>query len=449
MDLSYWLNVTLFKMGFWLTWALIPIVVEILPALFSAIGLIVRQFRQKKLEMPDKMPMISLVVPVYNSEETLFRCIQSIHDSTYPTELIQVILADNQSTDNSFEVFDRAHNHYNDLNMQLIHTEQGKAKALNSAIYGCIGTYIINIDSDGVLEKHALMNMVLRFENDYDIAAQTGTILPQRDMIMNDENSGWFKRLLRKNEYFEYAQAFLSGRTIEAQNNQLFTMSGAFSAFRKEALLSTFMYNTNTIGEDTDMTFQIRERLKRKVAICTDAIFYIEPIAGFHELYTQRQRWQRGELEVIHEYAQHAKLHDFFTNFLIRREMIDHTFLFPKMIWMFASIALLFFRYSAIMMGMSYFIIYLLYVFVGFLNFICVKLLLKDFSDENSFYGSLWWVTFTLPLYNFVLSWIRFIGILNSMTETSSWNSEKFGDEMDSAQEILENDYNWVKHKRG
>lgn len=445
--MSYWLNLTLFKMGFWLTWALIPIAVEIIPAFISGIQLFFKTLRKKQLTMPDKMPFISLIVPVYNSEETLFNCIRSIHDSTYPTELVQVILADNQSTDNSFGVYADAQNKFSDMNMQLIHTGRGKASALNVAIYASIGTYIINIDSDGILEKNALMNMVLQFENNYAVAALTGTILPQRQMIKAQKS--WWLKLLQHNEYFEYAQAFLSGRTIESKNNQLFTMSGAFSAFRKEALLNTFMYNTDTIGEDTDMTFQIRDKLKRKVGICASAIFYIEPIPSLGNLYTQRQRWQRGELEVLQQHRQDIKMRNFFNDFLIRRMMIDHTFLFPKIIWIFASIALLFFHYSAIMMAMSYVAIYLLYILVGMLNFVCVRLLLHDFPEENKFYAHQWWVVLTQPLYNFICSWIRFVGTINGMTELSVWNSERFDQEAKSIGSVVRGDLNDLKKRGG
>src|SRR5699024_1924797 len=109
-----------------------------------------------------------------------------------------------------------------------------------------------------------------------DLAALTGTILTQRHQIKQTPKR-WL-RFLQKTEYFEYAQAFLSGRTIESNKNELFTMSGAFSAFRKSTLVDTFMYNTDTVGEDTDMTFQVRQRLKQKVMLCADAIFYIEPL---------------------------------------------------------------------------------------------------------------------------------------------------------------------------
>ncbi|KRL00988.1 glycosyltransferase [Liquorilactobacillus capillatus DSM 19910] len=432
-------------MGFWITWALIPVVVEILPAFFASIWLIMRHWHRVKLPVPEKLPVISLIIPVYNSEGTLFNCIRSINESTYPAELIQIILADNQSTDHSFDAFERAQNEFKKLNMSVINTEQGKAKALNSAIYSSIGNYIINIDSDGILEKNALMNMVLRFENEPELAALTGTILPQKEMIKTARKK-WLK-LLQHNEYFEYAQAFLSGRVIESRSNQLFTMSGAFSAFRKDTLLQTFLYNTGTIGEDTDMTFQMRDRLKNKVAICSDAIFYIEPIDDLNTLYLQRQRWQTGELEVVDQNTADLQLKGFFKNFLVRRMMLDHTFLFPKLIWLAASVVLLFLGYSWIILLLSYVLIYFLYVVVSLLNYLCVVLLLRAFPAERKFFKSSWWVILTLPFYNFICSWFRLIGTLNSMTRKSSWNTINFSQELKKLWTLFLADLKMIKNK--
>jgi len=444
---NYFINLTLTQMGFWITWALIPIVVEIIPSLISAFHLMRQSRHMKDLSAPAKLPFISIIVPVYNSEDTLFACLQSINDSTYPNDSMQIVLADNQSTDDSFSSFARAQNHFN-LNMQFIQTDQGKAKALNGAIYQCIGTYIVNIDSDGVLEQNALMNMVLHFENDIDLAAMTGTILTQRYQIKRTK--GRWLRFLQKTEYFEYAQAFLSGRTIESDNNELFTMSGAFSAFRKDTLLDTFMYNTDTVGEDTDMTFQVRQRLKRKVMLCADAIFYIEPLSGLEQLYKQRQRWIRGELEVSKQYMhQNAQLGQFFKNFLVRRMIIDHTFVFPKMIWMFASIVLLFFRYSPVVLGLSYIVIYLLYVFVSLVNYVSVGRLLTKFTNERKFYHSISWVVWSLPLYNFFVSWIRLVGVINSMSLPGVWNTATFSTETHEAKHVVHHDVHYLRSKKG
>ncbi|MCJ8182274.1 putative glycosyltransferase, exosortase G system-associated [Lactiplantibacillus pentosus] len=440
----YWLNLALTRMGFWITWALIPIVVEIIPSIVSTAKLMHRQRRMPKLKAPQKWPWVTIIVPVYNSEDTLFDCIRSIDRQTYPKQAMQIILANNQSTDDSFGAYARAQDAFPNLFLRYVNTDKGKARALNAAIYESIGSYVINIDSDGLLEPNAVKNMVLRFESDNSIAAMTGAVLPQRQLVQ--QVSGWWHRLLAKNEYYEYAQAFLSGRTIESFRDQLFTMSGAFSAFRREVLMETFLYDTDTIGEDTDMTFQIRTRLGKKVVICANAIFYVEPISGFAELYTQRQRWQRGELEVAQNYmAQTASLRGFFKDFLVRRIMIDHTFTFPRMIWTFATLVLIAFGYSTLVVGLSYLLIYGLYVLVGVINFISVGILLKPYPAERRFYLRLWWLTLTLPIYMFLTGWIRLVGVINAMTTHATWRMRGFSEEWHQLIAVLRDDRQTVR----
>ncbi|WP_430611718.1 TIGR03111 family XrtG-associated glycosyltransferase [Enterococcus sp. DIV0876] len=444
--MDYLLNLTLTQMGFWLTWLLIPLLVEIIPGIYSTCYLFVKKFQKKQLDIPEKLPFISVIVPVYNSAATLYDCIRSIDASTYPNENIQVLLADNGSTDDSFAVFNEAHNQFNQLNMHWIRTEKGKAQALNSAIYESIGTYIINIDSDGCLSPTALMNMVLKFENDYSISAMSGTVLTQEEAIKNTKSP--LIRWLQKSEYIEYAQSFLAGRSVEALTNQLFTMAGAFSGFRKEVLINTYLYNTDTLGEDTDMTFQIRHRLKEKVSLCENAIFYVEPVQSFDELYIQRQRWQRGEMEVAKAFSdEQVGLGHFFKNFLVRRLIIDHTFIFPKMIWLFASVVLLFFGYTAKILLLSYVLIYLLYFFDSLLKFISISLLLKSFKSDQRFYLKLWRQVITFPLYNFLVSWFRLIGIINGITSPAKWNTTSFSKEMTQIKETITHDITKIRKK--
>ena len=132
---------------------------------------------------------------------------------------------------------------------------------------------------------------------------------------------------------------------------------------------------------------------------------------------------------------------------MVRRLLIDHTFLFPRMIWLCASVVLLFFRYSPIMMGMSYFIIYLLYILVEILNYICVIQLLEDFPNDQTFYKKQWWVTLTLPFYNFICAGIRLIGVINSMTTTAGWNSIPFKEEWNKVTTIVKNDFRMKEKK--
>lgn len=430
--IEYLVHLSLTEMGFWISWTLIPILVEIVPSVISTFKLIIKTIKLKNHQAsriyPEVKPFVSIIVPIYNSQGTLYKCIKSIAESSYPHKNIQIILVDNQPGGNKecFEIFDNVHNNeFSHLNMTYMRTASGKAQALNTAIYECIGTYIINIDSDGILEHNAISNLILKYENDSNIAAMTGVILTQKEMIKS-ENS-LYKKILQKNEYYEYAQAFLTGRTKETEKNHLFTMAGAFSSFRKETLISTFLYDIDTVGEDTDMTFQIRINKKQKIDICEDALFFVDPIDSLDTLYIQRQRWQRGQLEVVANYMRKQNhIVNFFKDFLIRRMIIDHTFIFPKMIWVFASFILVEFGYSYKIIIISYGIIYLLYFLVSFLNFICTTIYLRKFHEEMSFYISNIWCLITLPLYTFVCSWIRLIGVLNTITMPAEWNSKKF-----------------------
>ncbi|MEN2370315.1 TIGR03111 family XrtG-associated glycosyltransferase, partial [Leuconostoc lactis] len=286
---------------------------EIIPAIHGA-WVIKRSAKKRHLVVPiKKLPMISIVLPVYNSQDTLYQCIAAINASNYPKHLIQIIVVNNQSTDQSFAVYKQAKSDFPDLRMQWMSTDQGKARALNAAIFHCLGQYVINVDTDGLLEPEALRNLMLYFHNNPSVDAATGTVLTQKRTVAATKNN-WLK-LLRNNEYFEYAQSFLVGRSIENYWNQLFTLSGAFSAFRREALIQTFMYNVETVSEDTEMTFQLRFRFGKRIGFAVNSLFYVEPISGCDELYLQRQRWQRGQIEVVQKFM-HDKLNirQFFSN---------------------------------------------------------------------------------------------------------------------------------------
>lgn len=125
----------IFNMGFWLTWLLIPIVFEILPTSWHFLTLMKQGYTKKDIIIPEKLPMISVILPVYNSSKILYACIASIHNSTYPNQLIQVIVANNHSTDTSFDEYSRAQQAFSDLRIQWMNTNKGKSQALNAAIY--------------------------------------------------------------------------------------------------------------------------------------------------------------------------------------------------------------------------------------------------------------------------------------------------------------------------
>ncbi|MBQ9865389.1 MAG: putative glycosyltransferase, exosortase G system-associated [Lachnospiraceae bacterium] len=414
---------------FWGAWIIIPVIMETIPSVGGFLLLVFRRFKMARTyKRPALYPEISIIIPVYNSQDTLDACIRSVGCGTYPADRIRIFLVNNRGKDNSFNVFKQAQEKYPKLRMQWLNAEQGKSRALNLALYNSEGKYIINLDSDGVLEPHALMNLVDKFEANPKINCMTGAVLTTPSMI--EDYPAGPQRLLRKLEFMEYGQAFLAGRSFASETNSLYTLSGAFSAFRKSVILKSRMYNTNTICEDTHITFQMRYIQKEKVEICENAIFFVDPIEGFNKLYTQRQRWQRGSLEVAKQFLNEKG--NFGKNFLdvsVNTLLYDHTFAFPRLIWYLAMFCLLLMNYSAKMILLSTGFIFAVYILVGLLYFLTVSVFLKDFDELGRYYRKNWWVVLLLPFFNFMVFFIRMAGIVNSIGTDSAWKTNNLSDE--------------------
>ena len=421
---------------------------EIVPSLGSVFVLIKKHIFHKEIIKPAIDPEISLIIPIYNSMDTLEQCIRSIDESDYPDERIRIFLVNNQGQDDSFQVFCDCQQKYPQLQMQWLNAKQGKSKALNMALFNSEGKYIIHIDSDGLLERSALRNMVYRFEADQTIECMTGVILADPKQVQ--AYPPVLPRILRKVEFMEYAQAFLAGRNYSAEVNAVYTLSGAFSAFRKSAVLKSQLYNTDTICEDTQITFQMKYLQKTKVGICEDAIFFVDPIEDMDKLYTQRQRWQRGSLEVSHLFLKDKlKARNMLTNVGVRTLLYDHTFAFPRMIWYLALICLLCMNYSFAQIGYSTLFLYGLYVLIGVFYYISTVGFLKNFKEIRKYYAKQWYVIPVLPIFNLMVFFIRFAGVINSINTDSAWKTRNFTQEKESFVQTVAKDFSVVGHFLG
>lgn len=425
---------------FWLGWILIPVIMELIPVCFNFLILMKRRIFRKKYQELEFFPEISLIIPIYNSAASIERCLKSVYESDYDLSKIRIMLVDNGSVDESYAVYCMCRQKWSQLNMTWETSAQGKAKALNKALYNSDGKYILHIDSDGVLHPKAIRNIVTMFENELDVHCLTGTVLTNMELI--ESTSQHKMKILRRVEFFEYCQSFLGGRNFQSEFNSIFTLSGAFSAFRISAILKSQMYNTQTVCEDTHITFQIRENLKKKIKLCDNAIFYVDPIEDIDRLYTQRQRWQKGELEVIHMFDE--KMHmvsGFLSNFVLRLLVYDHTFAFPRMIWYFALIFLSVTNYPLNLVVIVLIMIYFLYTFCSVLYLITNVLFLSEFADIKEYQMKHWYLIFIYPLYNFLTFWFRFAGIINSVRGKQSWRTKTLTEEKNAFISVVKNDF--------
>lgn len=105
--------------------------------------------------------MISIIIPVYKSEKTLERCIQSICRQTY--EELEIIIIVDGSEDASGKMADACAER--DTRIRVIHQmNQGVSAARNAGIDAASGKYIQFLDSDDYLEKDACEKMLHAIE---------------------------------------------------------------------------------------------------------------------------------------------------------------------------------------------------------------------------------------------------------------------------------------------
>lgn len=414
---------------FWGVWLVIPLMYELIIGIISALICVFSFYTKKNEKALIFYPNVSILVPIYNSCNTLEKCLDSILCQTYPLQNIEIILINNGSEDKCYSIFQKFQSKNMQVKVWWINSKQGKAKALNKGIFCSSGNYIINIDSDGWLDKNAVKNIITKFENNSNISALTGVIMTEPELI--EDTKDFFHKLLRRCEHFEYNEAFLVGRNYYSKLNSMYTLSGAFSCFRRDIILKTPMYNFATVGEDTHMTFQIRKNFKGTLALCENAFFYVDPIENLNKLYTQRQRWQRGQIEVANLYSDYhiGHLINLVRNPIMKIIVSDHTLVFPRLIWFFGMIYLYYINYPLSLLIASNLLIYVAYTFNSFIYLNVSALYLKDQKDSRKYILSHWYIVLFMAFYRFLLYWIRLAGIINSTSKQANWKTLTFSQE--------------------
>lgn len=110
--------------------------------------------------------MITVIVPVYNSEHYLVNCIESIIEQTYKD--LEIILVDDGSTDNSLEICQE----YAKKNKRIKvigKKKNGQSSARNAGLEKATGKFISFIDSDDEISSDVFENAVNAFESDAEI----------------------------------------------------------------------------------------------------------------------------------------------------------------------------------------------------------------------------------------------------------------------------------------
>lgn len=208
-------------------------------------------------------PTISVIVPIYNVEKYLGKCIESIINQTYSN--LEIILVDDGSPDNCGDICDYYAS--KDRRIKVIHKENGGlSDARNAGLDFAKGEYINFIDSDDYINKgfyEVLINLVI--SNNADIA--------QCAFLKVYENDN-----TNTNPLVNEKITVLNN--IEALNN-LFndyyvTTSVVWNKLYRKELFTEIRFPKGKIHEDEFTTFKVLFKSKKVVTTSKPLYYYLQ-----------------------------------------------------------------------------------------------------------------------------------------------------------------------------
>ncbi|WP_214714315.1 glycosyltransferase family A protein [Exiguobacterium sp. s151] len=203
------------------------------------------------------LPLISVIVPVYNAEKFLDKCIQSILNQTYTN--LEVLLIDDGSTDNSISICRKYQ--MNDARVKVVQKiNGGVSSARNIGLLNSKGEYISFVDSDDYLEINCLNILYgALIDNECTISCSSLIYETVEGKRINDFKSVSHDVIFTINNYDMYNRSvynklfhksclntkkgpLLFDETLHYGEDALFTIV-AFSNAKKIIRLSTGLYH--------------------------------------------------------------------------------------------------------------------------------------------------------------------------------------------------------------
>lgn len=209
----------------------------------------------------NKLGKISIIVPIYNGENYIDKCIQSILNQTYSN--IEVLLINDGSSDNSKKICEEYEK--KDNRIKLINKENaGPGSAKNTGINHATGDYIGFVDSDDYIEKdmfEVLYN--LSVENDADISMVAFTKVVDGKKMNTINFSG---ETIIYNKIEAMKELFLDREIKNYSWNKLF----------KKELFEGVRFPEKLKYEDVDITYRLFEKINKLVYKKVSKYYYVQ-----------------------------------------------------------------------------------------------------------------------------------------------------------------------------
>lgn len=204
--------------------------------------------------------LISVIIPVYNVELYLEKCINSVLNQTV-FKLMEVILVDDGSTDKSGQICDRCSEMHN--NMHVYHKENGGlSDARNFGMQKASGNLIAFIDSDDIIDERYIEKLYNNFKKyNADIS------------IVRYKRFHNYEELFDLKDIEEEIKVYSSEKALEIllYSPEIIPQSACCKLYKK-GLFENINYPVGRLNEDIAVTYKLFDRADK--IVCSNLSYY-------------------------------------------------------------------------------------------------------------------------------------------------------------------------------
>jgi hyaluronan synthase len=241
-----------------------------------------------------ELPQITVIIPAYNEGAMVEKAIYAVTASDYPSDKMEIICIDDGSKDDTWFYISRAQRRYPKL-IKAVQFPQnrGKKAGLYAGFTQGKGDIFVTIDSDSVIRKDTLRQVVAPMMQDEKIGAVAGNV-----KVYNRDQS-----LLGKMLAVRFVLSFDFLRASQSWYGMVTCTPGALSAYRREAVLphadawlnQTFLGSPCHHSEDRALTNYVLRAGYYSIYQRTAIVHTVVPetYKGLCKMYL---RWERGNV---------------------------------------------------------------------------------------------------------------------------------------------------------
>jgi len=261
------------------------------------------EVRNKKLNVARDMrefPMVSIMIPAHNEGIVIEKTLLSMINLNYPNDQYEVIVINDNSSDNTGDVIEGVIDRYPEVNIVHIETDavtggKGKSNALNIGYSRAKGEFLAVYDADNTVNNMALRYLIYEILSNEKYGAVIGMFRTR------NKEKNWLTRFINI-ETLSFQWMAQAGRW---RMMRLCTIPGTNFVIRRSIIEKIGGWDPKAIAEDTEISFRIYQ-LGYKIAFMPLAKTFEQEPETIKVWIKQRTRWVSGNIYVLTKFIKEA-----------------------------------------------------------------------------------------------------------------------------------------------